>query len=608
MESLIKHTIPSFFILILVTILSLVLFACGAVLFFVDSEMIPRLISIVLLLLSLMVLPGALFMVRRLRAGLIAISSKDGPLIKADQRENVERLNLAMTGSQDGLWDWDVKTGTFFFDDRYYTMVGYAPREFPMTFEEWEKRVHPEDLDGTLNEIQNCFKGDLDSYLVDYRFLNKNGEYTWIRAKGRPASFDPNGEVTRFIGFHADINNLKKMTEAYQKSSEMLQKVIDNIPQLIYWKNRDFIYQGCNRAFSRILGFEEPEFIIGKSDFDLPSSVSEKKSFREYDARIMDNDLAELHIQEVQMGPDGNPVYLDTCKIPLHDEKGRVIGILGTSENITEKSRMQELLVHNEKMLSVGGLAAGMAHEINNPLAGIIQTSDVLFNRLASTLNIPANRKAAEKAGTSLEAVEEFMRLRQIPRMLLSIQESGRRVGEIVDNMLSFARKSDSSFSTYSINDVLEKTLALAATDYDLKKHYDFKNIEIRKQYEPSLPMVPCEGSKIQQVLFNIIKNAAQAMNEAGIGSPCIEVRTSYKKDKKRAVIEITNNGPGMSEDVRRRVFEPFFTTKPTGEGTGLGLSVSYFIVTENHQGEMEVLSAVDKGVTFIISLPVERV
>jgi len=191
--------------------------------------------------------------------------------------------------------------------------------------------------------------------------------------------------------------------------------------------------------------------------------------------------------------------------------------------------------------------------------------------------------------------------------MLLSIQESGERVVEIVDNMLSFARKSDSSFLSYSLNDGLDRALDLATTDFDLKKKYDFKAIKIEKEYDPYLPMVPCEGSKIQQVLFNIIKNGSQAMNEAGTDSPCIKLRTLYKEEENRAVIEISNNGPGMSENIRKRVFEPFFTTKPAGEGTGLGLSVSYFIVTENHCGEMEVLSPGEKGVTFIISLPVER-
>ena len=147
--------------------------------------------------------------------------------------------------------------------------------------------------------------------------------------------------------------------------------------------------------------------------------------------------------------------------------------------------------------------------------------------------------------------------------MIDAIVASGHRVADIVDNMLSFARKSDSKVSPHHIEDLLDKTAALAATDYDLKKHYDFKRIEIRKEYAGDLPAVPCEGTKIQQVLLNILRNGAQAMQEAGTESPRFVFRTRFEADRNMAVIEIEDNGPGMDEQTRKRIFEPFFTTKP---------------------------------------------
>ena len=291
--------------------------------------------------------------------------------------------------------------------------------------------------------------------------------------------------------------------------------------------------------------------------------------------------------------------------IPLitNGVEGAVIRI----DDVTEKVRMEEMMVQSEKMLSVGGLAAGMAHEINNPLAGMMQTAQVMANRLADNIRIPANRKAAEAAGTTLGAIESFMTARGIPRMIATINESGRRMAGIVDNMLNFARKSDSTVSSHALEELIEKTLSLAATDYDLKKQYDFKRIEIRKMFDNSLPAVPCEGAKIQQVLLNLFRNAAQAMTEAGLKSPRISIRTRFGSQGRMAVMEIEDNGPGMDEATRRRVFEPFFTTKPMGVGTGLGLSVSYFIITENHRGEMEVESRPGAGTKFIIRLPIER-
>ncbi len=147
----------------------------------------------------------------------------------------------------------------------------------------------------------------------------------------------------------------------------------------------------------------------------------------------------------------------------------------------------------------------------------------------------------------------------------------------------------------------------LAATDYDFKKHYDFKVIEITKQYADKVPPVPCEGTKIQQVLLNILRNGAQAMQAAGTGKPRFIIRTRFKKEHEMVCMEIEDNGPGMDEATRKRVFEPFFTTKPPGVGTGLGLSVSYFIITENHGGTLAVESMPNKGAKFIVRLPVER-
>jgi len=249
-----------------------------------------------------------------------------------------------------------------------------------------------------------------------------------------------------------------------------------------------------------------------------------------------------------------------------------------------------------------------MAHEINNPLAGMMQTASVMENRLSKRLDMPANIKAVEKLGISLDAIRDFMEERGIIRMLTSINDAGRQAAEIVDNMLSFSRKSEKEKSSHDLVKLLDMTLKLASTDYDLKSRFDFKEIEIIKEYEDDLPLVLCEGSKIQQVLLNVFSNGAQAMREDGIVSPHFIVRAYFIKDESMICLEIEDNGPGMDDDIRKRIFEPFFTTKPVGVGTGLGLSVSYFIITENHKGEMFVKSEKGKGATFYIRLPVEEV
>ena len=215
-------------------------------------------------------------------------------------------------------------------------------------------------------------------------------------------------------------------------------------------------------------------------------------------------------------------------------------------DDVTHKVRMEEMMIQSEKMLSVGGLAAGMAHEINNPLAGMLQTADVMAKRLSDMDTIPANRKAAESAGTTMEAIRSYMNTRGILRMIDTIKESGQRVATIVENMLSFARKSDTLSSSHDIGELIDKTLELAATDYDLKKKYDFKRIDIVKSYETDMPCIPCESAKIQQVLLNIFQNAAQAMQEDAVEHPRLLIKTGYEKKRDMVFVEIEDNGPGI--------------------------------------------------------------
>ncbi|MCP4200166.1 MAG: PAS domain S-box protein [Proteobacteria bacterium] len=276
---------------------------------------------------------------------------------------------------------------------------------------------------------------------------------------------------------------------------------------------------------------------------------------------------------------------------------------LNSSLDITERKRLEEIMIQSEKMLSVGGLAAGMAHEINNPLAGILQATQVIINRLSG--DVQKNRNVADTLGTNIETIEKYMGNRKVLTMLDSIQEAGERAADIVENMLSFSRKSDSLVTKNSLADLLDKTVELTSSDYDIKNKFDFRSIEVIRDYEDEMPLVPCKKSEIQQVFLNILRNSAQAMAENHATQEKQRFVLRVTQNKGLARVEIEDNGPGMSEESRKRVFEPFFTTKPIGEGTGLGLSVSYFIITEHHEGTMSVLSTLGHGTKFIIELPI---
>jgi len=311
------------------------------------------------------------------------------------------------------------------------------------------------------------------------------------------------------------------------------------------------------------------------------------------------------HEQKIRMKIKNSNSFFDITVYPLIEDG--VDGAVIRLDDVTAKVHLEEMMIQSEKMLSVGGLAAGMAHEINNPLGGMMQTAHVMENRIGKNLNMPANIRAAEEAGTTMESIKLFMEKRGIPRMINSINDSGKRVAEIIENMLTFSRKSDGQTTTGFIDVLIDRTLELAYSDYDFKKQYDFKRVSIVKNFDIELPEVPCEGAKIQQVLLNILRNGAQAMQSSHTENPEFVITTRNDIKRKMVCIEIKDNGPGMDESTRKRVFEPFFTTKEVGVGTGLGLSVSYFIITENHNGELEVVSTPGDGALFIIRLPYNK-
>ncbi|MET0012353.1 MAG: ATP-binding protein [Sedimenticola sp.] len=271
-------------------------------------------------------------------------------------------------------------------------------------------------------------------------------------------------------------------------------------------------------------------------------------------------------------------------------------------DDVTKRVRIEDMMVQTEKMLSVGGLAAGMAHEINNPLGGMLQGLQNIRRRLSPELE--KNKQCASELGIDLDQLQHYLEKREIFRLMESMSQSGDRAGDIVNNMLRFSRKSEEGFEKVDLVDLIDRTLELAAVDYDMKKKYDFRSIEIARDYEADLPPLLCNPGEIQQVILNLLRNAAQAIYEHPRKHAAAKIDIRAWKEDERILIQVEDNGPGMDKEICNRVFEPFYTTKPPGQGTGLGLSVSYYIVHDEHKGDMKVESAPGEGSTFTIMLP----
>ncbi len=395
----------------------------------------------------------------------------------------------------------------------------------------------------------------------------------------------------------------KRAEDELRLSERRYRHLFDNAPVPMY--EIDFIrgrFISVNKVLCTLTGYTEDEFLSTSpiSFFTEPSRKKFLKTYHQLEKGIQPPDNIEYEIWRKD-GQVKRVVFYYDFIFNGSEVKGAHVVV----HDITERKKVEEMMIQSEKMMSVGGLAAGMAHEINNPLAGIMQNAQVLLNRLSKGL--PVNEKEARKAGTTMTAIEDYMKRRNIRPLLENIHSAGSNAATIVNNMLSFARKNPASKSEASLPELIEKTIQLAQSDYDLKKKYDFKQIEIIREYDPSTPPIACEESKILQVIFNIVKNAAEAMYEMDEKPTSPRIRFKTYPVETMVQLEIEDNGPGIDSHVRKRIFEPFFTTKSVDKGTGLGLSLSYFIIVDDHGGEMKVESTVGTGTTFIIRLPAHR-
>lgn len=397
-------------------------------------------------------------------------------------------------------------------------------------------------------------------------------------------------------------DSIRNTISELQDSREDLSTILDSIGDGVIATDEKFLIKKINPVAEKMTGWTNAE-AIGKQLKDV-FFLKERSNIPIGDPyKKLINNFDSLLIDIVKLISKNGQEYLISCKgSPIIYKLDNTKGLVLIFRDITEKIKMEEIMIQNEKMLSVGGLAAGMAHEINNPLAGIIQNANVIQNRLYTNINMQANLNAAEKAGTNIVSIKKFLEIRSINNMLESINEAGQRVSLIVSNMLNFSRKSKNEQTYENISDLIENTLKLASTDYSSKEEFDFKKIEIVKDFDKNIPYILCHKSKLQQVFLNILINGAHAMQESKTEKSKFIIKT-YCKDG-FVVIEFKDNGPGIDEDTKKRIFEPFFTTKGPGKGTGLGLSVSYFIICENHNGEMYIKSSPGEGANFIIKLP----
>ncbi|ENA36908.1 PAS domain S-box protein [Pseudomonas sp. HPB0071] len=379
-----------------------------------------------------------------------------------------------------------------------------------------------------------------------------------------------------------------------------LNSIIDSMPSALIAVDEQFYVTQWNQEATNLSGTNLDEALNQPIFLAFPSI----KPFLPQLSRAAEHMRVEK-VERVTWALIDAPRHYTLTFYPLMGGAGR--GVVIRIDDITQRLNMEELMVQSEKMLSVGGLAAGMAHEINNPLGAILHNVQNIRRRLSPEL--PKNIDQAAECGVGLEDVNCYLEGREIPRLLDGIHQAGSRAAKIVSHMLAFSRRSNRKMVACDLPSLIDQAIEIAGNDFDLAEGFDFRALNIQCEFDPDLGPVPVIANELEQVLLNLLKNAAQAIHQRDDeeeGETGRVVLRTYRRGD-WAEIQVEDNGIGIPESICKRIFEPFFTTKEVGQGTGLGLSVSYFIITNNHKGQMEVHSRSGEGTCFTLRLPLNQ-
>jgi PAS domain S-box-containing protein len=340
------------------------------------------------------------------------------------------------------------------------------------------------------------------------------------------------------------------------RSQKWWQNIIDAITDYLFVLDKEYKILRTNKAFAGLFG-KEPADIIMKPYYELYG----QQEPHEWSELPEDNSSPEPRSVERQIN---GSVYLISSFPIFYDEHDAVVYIM---KDITETRRLKDQVYHLDKLSSLGTLTSGVAHEINNPLTGIIGYTEMMLMK---------NENEKSK------------------KYLQNVYDSAIRCKRIVENMLTFSRQTPAHKNLENINDIIDKTIELH--EYWLKS----TNIEIVREYD-QFPFIAVDRQQLQQVFLNLLINAEHAIADTERKGR-IEFRTVHESESKRIIIKVTDNGTGIAPEILAKIFDPFYTTKPVNMGTGLGLSIAHGIIAEQ-SGTIDAESTLGEGTSFTIGL-----
>jgi PAS domain S-box-containing protein len=504
--------------------------------------------------------------------------------LREELRITEERWQLALAGNNDGVWDWNLKTGKVYRNARFAEILGYSTEELKADSHIWRNMGHPEDTPMAEAAIADHLEGRKPVYQCEYRLRHKAGHWVWVLDRGKVVARDAQGLPLRVVGTHTDVTPRKQLEERLRHGEEMSLQ-LSRLAQIGAWE--------WEIASKRVTWSPEM-FRIHEVDLGFEPTI--EKSLEFY------HDQAQETLREALRNASEDGIGFD-LELPMATARGhklwvRMLGraevkdgktsrVYGAFQDITARRDAEEMRRHLEgqlfqaqKMDTLGTLAGGIAHDFNNLLTGILGYQELALETIAEG-----------------DPVREF---------LSSAREASLRARELIDHILTFSRQSGSEKLPVDVGQLIDDAGRFLRATVPA-------TVRIEVAVSKDCGRVLADATQLHQVLLNLGSNAAHAMRAMGgtmhIGLAPVhldEAKANAVNQKAAGdylMLTFRDGGHGMDEETSRRIFDPFFTTKEVGQGTGLGLSVVHGII-QAHQGSITVESAIGKGTTFTIYLP----
>ncbi|MFA5041522.1 MAG: ATP-binding protein [Bdellovibrionales bacterium] len=484
-----------------------------------------------------------------------------------------ERFSLATRGANEGLFDWNLQTGEVFFSDQFRRILGFRLVNGAEGLKKWVRMIQPPYRRLVTDTIRR-FRRNVTAVTlnVEYCIERPNGERRWLHSKAVAVRDRATKKVLRMVGSTSDITERKKSEFALVASESRLRSIIEAhpMPVLIVSLGSGAIFYAAPGS-EQLLGMKREEIQNNLLERIMPDSEMRDKLIKEIgsgnpvdaiETKIVRGDKAEISVAVYARG------------LTYQDENAMVMGLYDLTESKKAEAQIaqqQEALQQSEKMAALGGLLAGVAHELNNPLSVVVGQSTLLMEGSPE----PKVTTRAEK-----------------------IFKAADRCSRIVKSFLALARRKPPEHKKVDLNQIVRGSLELLG--YQLR----IGDIDIQTNFDPKLSEIIGDSDQLTQVVTNLVLNAAQAM-DGWKQQRRISITTCCDAEGSILLV-VADTGPGIPQDIRTRIYEPFFTTKSSKGGTGVGLSLCLNIVSA-HGGEILLGDTPGGGATFTVKFPLSK-